>query len=177
MSRHATFPVALVLVLGTALVVAQQPQPPAQPNPAQPAQPEQAQPQPQEPVELVEASKEETWTLGDQVWDFKDVLTAYQPVKGTFNPKTGAAEWTLQIAKELAPGEIALHENTEGSPFRALMLDEERIALDDEPEVRFVSKLTGRPGDKLRIVVQLPKAEVLALARHIRIERRTKIGF
>jgi hypothetical protein len=168
-------------LLAAALLSAQQPAPP-QPQPDQP-QPEQPRvqpaqpPQPEEPVVLVEATKEETWTLGDQVWDFKDVATAYQPVKGTFNPKTLAAEWTLVIAKELAPGEVGLHENIEESPFRALMLDEERIVLDEEPEVRFVSKLTGRPGDKLRIVVQLPSAEVLSLAKHIRIERRTKVGF
>jgi hypothetical protein len=130
-----------------------------------------------EPEELVEAAKQETWTLGDQEWDFKDVATAYAPVKGALNPKTGVVQWTLEIVKELAPGEVGLHESTEGSPFKLVLLDAEKIVLAVEPRVQFASKLTGKPGDKVKIAVQLPKAEVLSQAKLVRIERRTKIGF
>jgi len=130
-----------------------------------------------EPEELVEAAKQETWTLGDQEWDFKDVATAYAPVKGALNPKTGVVQWTLEIVKELAPGEVGLHETTEGSPFKLVLLDAEKIVLDIEPQVEFASKLTGKPGDKVKIEVHLPKAEVLSQAKLVRIERRTKIGF
>ena len=126
---------------------------------------------------LVEATKQETWTLGEQQWDFKDVAAAYVPVKGTYNAKTGVAEWTLEIVKELAAGEVGTHESLEGSPFKPVLLDAEKVALSDEPEVKFATKLTGKPGDKVKIAVQLPKAEVLATARHIRIQRRTRIGF
>jgi hypothetical protein len=130
-----------------------------------------------EPVALVEATKQETWTLGEQQWDFKDVATAYAPVKGALNPKTGTVQWTLEIVKELAPGEIGLHETTEGSPFKLVLLDAEKVVLAAEPQVGFASKLTGKPGDKVKIDVQLPKAELLSQAKLIRIERRTKIGF
>ncbi len=167
MNRLALPLSAVVLAAASALLFAQQPQPQlTQPQPQQP-----------EPEPLVEATKQETWTLGDQQWDFKDVATAYQPVKATLNPKTGAAEWTLEIVKELAAGEVGLHENTEGSPFKTVLLDSDRIVLAEEPEVRFASKLTGKPGDKVKIVVQLPSAEVLSQAKHVRIERRTKVGF
>ena len=130
-----------------------------------------------EPQELVQATKQETWTLGEQVWDFKDVATVYSPVKGALNPKTGAVEWTLEIVKELAPGEVGLHETTEDSPFKLVLLDAEKLALDAETRVGFASKLTGKSGDKVKIVVHLPKDEVLSQAKLIRIERRTKIGF
>jgi hypothetical protein len=156
---------ALALIFAVVPVAAQQPQP-------QSARTEQPEPEP-----LVEASRQETWTLGDQQWDFKDVATVYQPVKGTFNPKSGTAEWTFEIVKELAAGEIGIHENTEGSPFKTTLLDGDKIALPGEPAVRFASKLTGKPGDKVKIVVQLPKAEVLGLAKLVRLERRTKVGF
>ena len=78
---------------------------------------------------------------------------------------------------QLAPGEVGLHESTEGSPFKLVLLDAEKIVLAVEPRVQFASKLTGKPGDKVKIAVQLPKAEVLSQAKLVRIERRTKIGF
>ena len=174
MNRLA-LPLAAVMLAASAVLFAQQPQPPKPEPPT--AQAQQPQPQLQEPEPLVEATKQETWTLGDQQWDFKDVATAYQPVKATLNPKTGAAEWMLEIVKELAAGEAGLHENTEGSPFKVVLLDADKIVLAAEPEVRFASKLTGKQGDKVKIVVQLPMAEELSQAKLVRIERRTKVGF
>jgi hypothetical protein len=128
-------------------------------------------------VPLVEAAKQETWTLGEQQWDFKDIATAFQPVKGTYNAKTGMAEWTLELVKELSAGEIATLGNTEGSPFKIVLFDEEKLALDDEPKPKFASRLTGQPGDKVKVAVQLPMAEALGKVRLVRVERRTKIGF
>ncbi|MCI0360125.1 MAG: hypothetical protein L0211_16730 [Planctomycetaceae bacterium] len=163
MIRLAALSLSILMLAG--LVLAQQPKPEPKPE----AQPE--------PEPLIEAKKQETWTLGDQEWDFKDVATAYAPVKGALNAKTGTAEWTLEIVKELAPGEVGIHENTEGSPFKTVLLDADKVVLAEEPEVRFASKLTGKPGERVKIVVQLPNAEVLSQAKFIRIERRTKVGF
>ena len=166
MIRFAAISLSILMLAGLALL-AQEPKP--DPKPAPPPEPE--------PVVLVEATKQETWTLGEQLWDFKDVATVYQPVKGALNPQTGVVEWTLEIVKELVAGEVGIHENTEGSPFKTILLDADKIVLTDEPEVRLASKLTGKPGDKVKIVMVLPKAEVLGQTKLVRIERRTKIGF
>src|SRR5262245_16340621 len=100
------------------------------------------QPQPEPESEpLIEAKKHEIWTLGDQEWDFKDVATAYVPVKGNLNAKTGVAQWTLEIVRELAPGEVAIHESTEGSPFKVVLLDQEKIVLAVEAPVHLATKL------------------------------------
>jgi hypothetical protein len=131
----------------------------------------------QEPAPTIDATKQETWTLGDQQWDFKDIATAYQPVKGTLNPKTGAAIWTLEIVKDLAPGEVGTQENIEGSPFKLMLLDDEKIAVPGKPRVKLETKITGKMGDKIKIAVQLPMADVLGKVRLVRVERRTKIGF
>lgn len=161
-----------VLIGSSLLTQANQPATP-------PAQPPAAQPPPATPEDapLVVAAKQETWTLGEQQWDFKDIATAFQPVKGTYNAKTGLAEWTLELVKELSAGEIATLGNTEGSPFKIVLFDEEKLAFDDEPMLKLASRLTGQPGDKVKVAVQLPMAEALGKVRLVRVERRTKIGF
>jgi hypothetical protein len=143
------------------------PQPPPQPAAATTAT---------DPASLIPATKEETWTLGGQQWDFKDVSTAYRPTKGTLDPQTGVAVWTLELVKELSAGEIGMQENLEGSPFKPTFLDEEKIAVQGDATVR-ITKITGKPGEKIRMTVQLPTAEVLDAVKVIRIERRTKVGF
>jgi hypothetical protein len=168
MNRYSPPLAAFVFAIAAAAMFAQQPPQPPRPDP---------QVQQPEPEPLVEATRQETWTLGDQLWDFKDVASVYQPVKATLNPRTGAAEWLLEIVKELAAGEVGLHENTEGSPFKVVLLDADKVVLEVEPEVRLSSRLTGKAGDKVKMVVQLPSAELLSQARHVRIERRTKVGF
>lgn len=142
----------------------------------QPVQPRVAPPVAEAPVELVPATKEETWTLGGQQWDFKDIATAYVPVKGTINPQTGVVEWTLEIVRELAPGEIGTQENLEGTPFKPTFIDEERIAVQEDARVR-ITKITGKVGDRIRMTLQLPKAELLEKVKLVRIERRTEVGF
>jgi hypothetical protein len=154
------------LLIGSSLL-AQANQPPAPPAPGTT----------EEDIPLVEAARQETWTLGDQQWDFKDIATAYQPAKGTYNAKTGVAEWTLELVKELSAGEIATLGNSEGSPFKIILFDGDKLALDDEPTLKLASRLTGKPGDKVKVAVQLPAAEALSKVRLVRVERRTKIGF
>jgi hypothetical protein len=166
---------ALVTVLvATATLCAQQP---AEPPPAQeppPAPEVQPAPQPElPPVELIEATREEIWTLGGQQWDFRDISTAYVPVKGVLNPQTGVVEWTLEIVRELSDGEVGLQENLAGSPFRPTFIDEERIALAEDVPVR-VSKITGKVGDRLKMTLRLPED---ASVRYVRVGRRTKVGF
>ena len=139
-------------------------------------QPPQPAATPADPADVVSATKEETWTLGGQQWDFKDVATAFKPTKGALDPKTGVAVWTLELVKELSAGEIGMQENLEGSPFKPVFIDEEKIAVQGDATVR-ITKITGKPGDKIRLTVQLPPAEILDAVKLIRIERRTKVGF
>ncbi len=128
------------------------------------------------PADLVAATKEETWTLGNQQWDFKDIATAYVPVKGTLNPKSGVVEWTLEIVKDLTAGEIGMQENQEGSPFKPTFIDDEKIAVQEDARIR-ISKITGKVGDRIRLTMQLPPPELLDKTKVVRIERRTKVGF
>lgn len=114
--------------------------------------------------------------LGDQRWDFIDVFTAYRPVKGALNPATNTAVWTLELVRPLVTGEALLHETMDGSPFRPVFLDEERIVLQTDTPVQ-ITPVAGQPGDRLRMTVELPPAEIMKDVRHIRIERRTRVGF
>jgi hypothetical protein len=174
MSRPAFRFLFALAALGSWAAAGSAQQPAAQPPPAQPrtAQP----PAQEQPTELIGATKEETWTLGDQQWDFRDIATAYVPVKGSLNPKTGVVEWTLEIVKELSAGEVGTQENLEGSPFKPTFIDEERVAVQEDARIR-VSKITGKVGDRIKLTLQLPKEELLAKVRLVRIERRTKVGF
>jgi hypothetical protein len=114
--------------------------------------------------------------LGDQRWDFIDVFTAYRPVKGAHNPATNMTVWTLELVKPLVTGEALLHETIDGSPFRPVFLDEEKIVLQSDAAVQ-ITPVAGQPGDRLRMTVELPPAEIMKDVRHIRIERRTRVGF
>jgi hypothetical protein len=142
----------------------------------QPIQPRVAPPAADPPVELVPATKEETWTLGGQQWDFKDIAAAYIPIKGSINPQTGVVEWTLEIVRELSAGEIGTQENLEGTPFKPTFIDEEKIAVQEDARVR-ITKITGKVGDRIRMTLKLPPPELLDKVKLVRIERRTKVGF
>jgi hypothetical protein len=164
-------------------------QPPLLPAQEQAVQPP---PPPQPPAPPVEARKQivVTWTLGEQEWDFKDVLSVYEPVSGTLelnrgpqipaggvlDPHAGQAVWTFELAKDLLPGEVQLHMETEGSPFKAVLLDADRVPLETEMQIRF-SRITGKKGDRVKAIFLLPPADVFKLTKTIRVERRTKIGF
>jgi hypothetical protein len=144
----------------------------------QPAQPQSATPQPPASELPVEAKKEVivNWTLGDQVWDFKQVSTTYEPVKGIFDPRSRTAIWTLRLVRDLRPGEAGLHANVKGSPFRPVLLDAEKIVLASDAPVE-LTPLEGKLGDVVRMLVQLPAADVLSQAKTVRVERRTNVGF
>jgi hypothetical protein len=136
--------------------------------------------QPQQPAAapLVEAKKEVVvnWTLGDQLWDFKQVLAVYEPIKGALIPEKQLAVWTLQLAKDMQPGEVGLHAETQGTVFRPVMLNAEKLVLATDTKVQ-VTPISGRMGDTLQMIVQLPDAQTLTQVKTIRIERRTNVGF
>jgi hypothetical protein len=114
--------------------------------------------------------------LGEQRWDFIDVFTTYRPVKGALNPATNTAIWTLELVRPLVPGEASFHESIESSPFRPVFLDEEKVVLQTDSPVQ-ITPVVGQPGDRLRMTIELPPAEIMKDVRHIRIERRTRVGF
>ena len=126
----------------------------------------------------LEASKGDdgVWTLGGQVWEFKEVASVYTPLKGTLDPKTGAAQWTLELARELTTGEAAAHGAVTGTPFKPVLLDEEKTTVAEDARVK-ITPISGKLGDRIRLTVQLPKAETLAKVKLIRIQRRTQLGF
>jgi hypothetical protein len=124
------------------------------------------------------AADEMEWlhTLGDQTWDFRQLAPTYKPLKGELDPQTGKAVWTLELMKDLTPGEIALQAATQGSPFKPALLDEERILVKGSVRIA-LSEISGKTGDAIRATFLLPPAETLARVKTIRIERRTQIGF
>lgn len=127
---------------------------------------------------LVEAKKEVivNWTLGGQTWDFKSVLATYEPVKGVYEPLTNEAIWTLQLVRDLEPGAKVLHNETMGTPFRPVLLTAEKLVAAQDAKV-LMTAVSGKLGDTIQIVVQLPEKESLDRIKFIRIERRTNVGF
>jgi hypothetical protein len=131
------------------------------------------------PVPAIEASYDDEqmiWTLGDQVWEFGELATTYLPAKGEFNPETREAVWTLQIVRDLTPGEIGFQNTLAGSPFQPMLLDADKILLLSDARVT-ITKVSGRLGDAIRVTIRLPDEAALAKAALIRLERRTEIGF
>ena len=131
------------------------------------------------PVPAIEASYDDEqmiWTLGDQVWEFGELATTYLPAKGEFNPETREAVWTLQIVRDLTPGEIGFQNTLAGSPFQPMLLDADKIMLLSDARVT-ITKISGRLGDAIRVTIRLPDEAALAKAALIRLERRTEIGF
>src|SRR5881409_3732644 len=88
------------------------------------------QPQPPQPAEpqRVEARKEVivNWALGDQAWNFRDVMNTYEPVKGYLEPHGNEgyiAVWKLKLVRELEAGAAKHHEEMLGSPFKVVLLN------------------------------------------------------
>lgn len=127
---------------------------------------------------VIEAKKQVvvTWTLGEQHWDFSEVQNTYDPVSGSLDLNRGEATWTFEQARNMLEGEVVVHTQTEGSPFKAILLDADKVALGADMHIQF-TKITGKKGDKLKAIFVLPPPEVLKLTKYIRIERRTKVGF
>ena len=137
-----------------------------------------AQQRPADAPPVVEAKKEVivNWTLGNQVWDFKAILATYEPVKGVFDPLLNQATWTFQIVKDMEPGAAALHNQTQGTPFKPVLLTAEKAVMALDAKVQ-MSAVTGKMGDTIQIDVKLPEKETLDAVKLIRVERRTNVGF
>jgi hypothetical protein len=133
----------------------------------------------QEAMPPVEANYDEElmlWSLGQQTWEFAEVAAAYLPAKGSFNPMTREAVWTLQLAKDLTPGEVGLQSTIEGSPFKAMFLDEDKTLVLADAPIK-ITPITGKLGDAIRVTIRMPDEEILAVVALIRLERRTQVGF
>jgi hypothetical protein len=133
----------------------------------------------QQPAAPIEAKKEiiVNWTLGDQAWDFKAILSAYEPIKGYIDPAKNEAVWTFQLVKDFQKGEVELHETKKGTPFRPVFLNAERAVMAKDAPVE-ITPISGKMGDTIQMIVHLPDAESLAAIKYIRIERRdTNVGF
>ena len=162
------FVIAAFLNIATASLA--QEQPPSQPPPA---------------VTRVEARKEVVvnWTLGDQMWLFKDILMTYEPVRGYLEPgvdpvgRPGTlAVWKLRTARDLEEGTVRLHEQMRGSPFKVVLLDEDRLVVNPDAPAQ-ITLPSGRAGDTIELRVALPDTEPLKQIKSIRVERRTDVGF
>jgi len=171
---HALLAVAAILAI-TSSTIAQQP--PLAPPPA-PAQP-------QAPPRL-DAKKEVTikWTMGDQAWNFDDILSAYEPVKGYMeppgtqgsNPTGNLAVWKLRLVKDFEAGTIAFHEQVRGSPFKIVLLDADRTVINPDAPAQITAP-SGKMGDTIELYVALPDNNRLREVRFIRVEKRTEVGF
>lgn len=128
------------------------------------------------PVEATYDEEQMIWTLGDQVWEFADVAAAYLPAKGEFNPATREAVWTMQIVRDLTPGEVGYQGTIAGSPFKPRFLDADKTLLAGDGRVK-ITPISGKQGDTIRVTVRLPNEQALAKVALIRLEKRTEIGF
>jgi hypothetical protein len=143
-----------------------------------------AQEQPPTAAPRVEAKKEivVNWTMGGQAWDFKDILSGYEPMKGHQEPggdeteKGTLAVWKLRHAKDLDPGAVKLHTNTPGSPFRVMFLDADRTVINQDVPAR-ITEPSGKMDDTIELLVALPEEPKLKEIKTIRVVRRTEIGF
>jgi hypothetical protein len=167
MIRPHAFPPALASLVFAAAALAQQPPPP--------------QPPPPEPPPRVEAKKEVivNWSLGDQAWSFKDILSAYEPVKGYLEPRPSQgtlAVWKLRLVRDFESGASTLHSETRGSPFKIVLLDAERTVINPDVHAQ-ITPVSGRMDDTIELYVGLPDAQILKDVKIIRVERRTDVGF
>ena len=128
------------------------------------------------PAEAKYDDEQMIWTLGNQVWEFGDVETAYLPAKGSFDPMTREAVWTLQIVRDMTPGEVGFQTTLAGSPFQPTFLDADKVLLVDDARVK-ITTISGKQGDSIRVTIRLPEDAVLAGVALIRLQRRTEIGF
>jgi hypothetical protein len=161
----------ILIAMSLAVSVSAFAQPPAPP-----------QPHPPESSPRVDARREVIvrWTLGDQAWNFDDIRTAYEPVRGYLEPRPNQgtlAVWKLRMVKDFEEGTARLHEEMRGSPFKVVLLDADRTVIN--PDVPFVqiTPVSGKMDDTLELLVGLPDAQILKDVKMIRVQRRTDVGF
>src|SRR5438876_11243578 len=97
---------------------------------------------------IIEAKKEVivNWTLDGKTWIFKEIATAYEPVKGEFDPLKNEAVWTLQLVRDFQPGEAILHTQMERTPFQPVTLDANKTIITEDLRVK-ITPVTGNTGD------------------------------
>lgn len=138
-------------------------------------------PQPIEPSRI-DARKEVivNWTLGDQAWNFKDILGVYEPVKGYLEPRGNRgflAVWKLRLVKDLETGSARMHEETRGSPFKVVLLDAERTVINPDLPAQ-ITAVSGKMDDTIELYVALPlDSDALRDVKMIRVQRRINVGF
>lgn len=159
-----TFP----LLLATAPVLAQLPPPPL--------------PQPTEPQPRTEARRDVVinWSLGDQAWNFNDVRTAYEPVRGYLEPRPNQgtlAVWKLRMVKDFEEGAARFHEEMRGSPFKVVLLDADRTVVNQDLPYVQITPVSGKMDDTIELLVGLPDDSILKNVKLIRVQRRTDVGF
>src|SRR5438094_10600127 len=136
--------------------------------------------QPAEP-QRVEARKEVivNWMLGDQAWNFRDVLSTYEPVKGYLESHGNEgfiAVWKLRLVRELELGAAKHHEEMLGSPFKVVLLDADRTVVDSDAPAQITTPVGAKADDTIELRIGLD-AQSLKGARVIRVQRRTEVGF
>jgi hypothetical protein len=164
----ATLAALFCLSIG-AVAFSQQAPPPLPPPP-------QAQQSPR-----VDARKEVivNWYLDGQAWLFRDIMTAYEPVKGyqeSHGNEGTVAVWSLRLIRELEPGAAKLHEEMLGSPFRIVLLDSDRKIIDNDAPAQITTPVGAKTDDTIELRVGVDPA-TLKNAKIIRVERRTEVGF
>jgi hypothetical protein len=137
--------------------------------------------QPETPGPRVEARKEIVinWTLGDQSWNFKEVLAAYEPIRGFIEPRGRQgtlAVWKMRLTKAFEEGTVALHEQMPGSPFKVVSLDADRTIINPDLPAQ-ITPPSGKMDDTIELLIALPDNSELSKVKSIRIQRRTEVGF
>lgn len=133
----------------------------------------------QKRAEAQKGDSAERWQLGDQQWDFKDIAAVYEAVKGHVESRSGSGElavWKLKLKKDLEEGAQRLQEELRGSPFKIVLLDGERTTINPDLPAS-ITPVPARKDDTIELYVALPNSDVLRDVKHIRIQRRTDIGF
>jgi len=170
MHRPIMILTALFWLSAAAIGTAQQPPQPQPPQPPQPAEPQR-----------IEARKEVivNWTLGDQAWNFNDIRTTYEPVKGYLEQHGNegfVAVWKLRLLRELETGASKHHEEMLGSPFKVVLLDADRTVVDSDAPAQITTPVGAKADDTIEFRVGLD-AQALKGAKVIRVQRRTEVGF
>jgi hypothetical protein len=170
MKRVCVLVIATVLGFAAPFAAAQQLPPPPAPTP--------------EPPTRIEAKKEiiVNWSLGDQAWIFKDVSTAYEPVKGYIQPRGDQAGflavWKLRLVRDIEDGAAKLHTEMRGSPFKVVLLDADRTIINpDLTTAAEITPVSGKMDDTIELYVGLPDAQALRDVKLIRLQPRTQVGF
>jgi hypothetical protein len=164
---------AVLFFLAVFATASAQQAPPPLPPPPQAQQPQEA--------PRVDARKEVivNWYLDGQAWIFRDIMSAYEPVKGyqeSHGNEGTVAVWSLRLIRELEPGAAKLHEEMLGSPFRIVLLDADRKIIDNDAPAQITTPVGAKTDDTIELRVGVDPA-TLKGAKVVRVERRTDVGF